>query len=81
MGDKHVWEMRVRIYGENYSDSLANTPLTLTAGKLMGFSASYIDNDGSQQRESMMGSVDTAGHKNNQGYLDASVFGSLRLVE
>ncbi|PUA29109.1 MAG: hypothetical protein B0W54_00375 [Cellvibrio sp. 79] len=81
MGDKHVWEMRVRIYGENYSDSQANTPLKLTAGKLMGFSASYIDNDGSQQRESMMGSVDTQGHKNNQGYLDASVFGSMRLVE
>jgi cellulase/cellobiase CelA1/pimeloyl-ACP methyl ester carboxylesterase len=81
VGDKHMWEMRVRIYGENYSDSQVNTPLTLTAGKLMGFSASYIDNDGSAQRESMMGSVDTAGHKNNQGYLDASAFGSLKLVE
>jgi hypothetical protein len=47
----------------------------------MGFSACYIDNDGSPQRESMMGSVNTQGHKNNQGYQDASVFGSLRLVE
>lgn len=81
VGDKHLWEMRVRIYGENYSDSQANTPLKLFAGKLMGFSASYIDNDGSPQRESMMGSVDTQGHKNNQGYIDASVFGSMRLVE
>jgi hypothetical protein len=81
MGDKHLWEMRVRIYGETYSDSRINTPLTLTAGKLMGFSASYIDNDGSSQRESMMGSVDTAGHKNNQGYQNASVLGSMRLVE
>jgi hypothetical protein len=53
----------------------------LSAGKLMGFSASYIDNDGTQQRQSMMGSVDTPGHRNNQGYIDASVFGSLRLVE
>lgn len=81
VGDKHLWEMRVRIYGEDYSDSRVNTPLTLTAGKLMGFSASYIDNDGSPQRESMMGSVNTQGHKNNQGYIDASVFGSMRLVE
>jgi cellulase/cellobiase CelA1 len=81
MGDKHVWEMRVRIYGEDYSDSSANTPLTLTVGKELGFSASYIDNDGSPQRESMMGSVDTAGHKNNQGYINASSFGSLKLVE
>lgn len=81
VGDKHLWELRVRIYGEDYADWKTNTPLKLTTGKLMGFSASYIDNDGSQQRESMMGSVDTQGHKNNQGYLDASVFGSLKLVE
>ncbi|HSC67252.1 MAG TPA: sugar-binding protein [Cellvibrio sp.] len=81
MGDKHRWEMRVRIYGEDYADWKTNVPLKLAVGKLMGFSATYIDNDGSAQRESMMGSVDTAGHKNNQGYLDASVFGSLRLVE
>lgn len=81
VGDKHLWEMRVRIYGEDYADWKTNVPLKLAAGKLMGFSAAYIDNDGSSQRESMMGSVDTQGHKNNQGYLDASVFGSMRLVE
>lgn len=80
-GSKHIWELRVRIYGEDYADWKANTPLKLFSGKLMGFSACYIDNDGSPQRESMMGSVNTPGHKNNQGYLDASVFGSLRLVE
>jgi len=80
-GTQHYWELRVRIYGEDYADWKSNTPLQLYAGKLMGFSACYIDNDGSSQRESMMGSVDTQGHKNNQGYLDASVFGSLLLVE
>lgn len=80
-GSKHLWELRVRIYGEDYADWKTNTPLKLFSGKLMGFSACYIDNDGSAQRESMMGSVNTPGHKNNQGYLDASVFGSLRLVE
>ena len=80
-GTQHYWEMRVRIYGDDYADWKTNTPLTLFAGKLMGFSACYIDNDGSSQRESMMGSVDTQGHKNNQGYLDASVFGSILLVE
>lgn len=80
-GNLHRWEMRVKIFGEDYADWKTNTPLTLFAGKLMGFSAAYIDNDGSAQRESMMGSVDTQGHKNNQGYLDASVFGTLQLVE
>ncbi|MEN0038886.1 MAG: sugar-binding protein [Cellvibrio sp.] len=80
-GNLHRWEMRVKIFGEDYADWKTNIPLTLYAGKLMGFSAAYIDNDGSPQRESMMGSVDTQGHKNNQGYLDASVFGTLQLVE
>jgi len=80
-GTQHYWELRIRIYGEDYADWKSNTPLQLYAGKLMGFSACYIDNDGSSQRESMMGSVDTQGHKNNQGYLDASVFGSMLLVE
>ncbi len=80
-GSKHLWELRVRIYGEDYADWKTNTPLKLFSGKLMGFSACYIDNDGSPQRESMMGSVNTPGHKNNLGYQDASVFGSLRLVE
>ncbi len=77
----HTWELRIKIYGEDYADWKTNTPLALYAGKLMGFSAAYIDNDGSPQRESMMGSVDTRGHKNNEGYLDASVFGTMLLVE
>jgi hypothetical protein len=80
-GTQHYWEMRIRIFGADYDDEKANVPLQLYTGKLMGFSACYIDNDGSPQRESMMGSVDTQGHKDNLGYLDASVFGSMLLVE
>jgi cytochrome c553 len=81
VGDKHMWEMSVRIYDASYADNAVNTPLMLTSGKLMGFSAAYIDNDGSSQRESMMGSVDTQGHINNLGYQDASVFGTMQLIE
>ncbi len=80
-GDKHMWEMSVRIYDASYADNSVNTPLVLAAGKLMGFSAAYIDNDGSSQRESMMGSVDTQGHRDNRGYQDASVFGTMQLVD
>lgn len=81
VGSKHLWEMSVRVYGENYNDATTNTPVVLFAGKQMGFSVCYNDNDGSPQRESMIGSVDTQGHKNDQGYIDASVFGSMTLVE
>lgn len=87
-GSRHIWEMSIRIYGDDYDDQneSANTPLTLFAGKTMGFSACYIDNDNSIQqssyeRESMMGSVNTQGHKNNLGYQNADVLGSLTLVE
>jgi hypothetical protein len=73
--------MSMRIYGENYNDNAANTPVSLFAGKLMGFSACYNDNDASSQRESMVGSVDTQGHKNDMGYKDASVFGTMQLIE
>lgn len=81
VGGKHLWEMSLRVYGENYNDATTNTPLTLFAGKQMGFSACYNDNDSSAQRESMVGSVDTQGHKSDQGYINASVFGSMTLVE
>jgi hypothetical protein len=81
VGSKHLWEMSLRVYGENYNDAGGNAPLTLFAGKQMGFSACYNDNDSSAQRESMIGSVDTQGHKSDQGYINASVFGSMNLVE
>ncbi len=81
LGGKHLWEMSMRVYGENYLDGTANVPVPLFVGKLMGFSAAYNDNDASAQRESMIGSVDTVGHKNNMGYIDASVFGSMRLMD
>jgi Carbohydrate family 9 binding domain-like len=78
-GTQHLWEMSMRVYGENYVNNTTSA-LTLAAGKVMGFSMAYNDNDASAERESMMGSVDTPGHRNNEGYLNASVFGSLRLV-
>jgi hypothetical protein len=80
-GTRHIWEMSMRVYGENYDDNKVNVPLVLTLNKLMGFSVCYNDNDASANRESMIGSVDTQGHKDDQGYINASVFGSMRLVE
>lgn len=87
-GTRHLWEISMLIYGDNYNDQnpQVNTPLTLFAGKEMGFSASYIDNDNSipassYERESMMGSVNTQGHMDNLGYQNADVLGSLTLVE
>lgn len=79
-GDTSIWEMSIKVYGEDYTLAGPNTPLVLTAPKTMGFSLAYCDNDGKAARESFLGSVDTPGHLNNEGYLDASVFGTLELL-
>ncbi len=87
-GNLHIWEMSVRVYADDYdfTPGATNQPVELYEGKVLGFSAAYIDNDNSIpesafERESMMGSVDTQGHKDNQGYLNADVFGTLTLIE
>ena len=53
----------------------------LYAGKIMGFTPSYIDDDGNGGREHFMSAVYTDGHNTNQGYINADSFGSLMLVE
>lgn len=87
-GTRHMWEMRISVYGDqyNFAQNAFNSPVSLYAGKTLGFSACYIDNDNSipesrYEREHMMGSVDTQGHKDDLGYINADVFGTLRLVE
>jgi len=79
-GDTSVWEMAIRVYGDDYRLAGTNTPRVLTAAKIMGFSLAYCDNDGPTSRESFIGSVNTPGHLANEGYLDASVFGTLELL-
>ncbi len=84
-GNRHTWEMRMRIYGPDYNFNGSNTPLKLYEGKIMGFTASYIDNDaqnvngGSIFREHFIGSVDTEGHRLNQGFTNSDGFGSILL--
>ncbi|MEO1339186.1 MAG: sugar-binding protein, partial [Myxococcota bacterium] len=61
--------------------SAANTPVTLSAGKRIGFSLAYGDNDGHQRRENFMGSRENHGANNDAGYINADVFGRVLLVE
>ncbi len=80
-GNKHIWEMRMRIYDDSYNRCGQNTPVKLFEGKEIGFSASYIDNDGASERDHMLGSVDSELHKNNEGYFNADSFGTLKLIK
>jgi hypothetical protein len=79
-GNTYLWEMSLKVFGENYSFAGPNSPLSLAMGKILGFTLAYCDNDAGDTRESFIGSVDTQGHIDNLGYQDASVFGTLHLV-
>ncbi|MEM1024574.1 MAG: sugar-binding protein [Myxococcota bacterium] len=80
-GKRHLWEMKIRVFGADFREGEDNSPVLLAPGKVLGFSLAYGDNDGKQSRENFMGSRKTHGKNNDEGYVDADVFGSLRLLE
>ncbi len=47
----------------------------------MGLMVAWCDNDGSEIRENFIGSESAPGDKKDRGWIDAGLFGSLRLVE
>lgn len=79
-----VWEVAMSIYNDTFvfpNENNAIKPIRLHAKKEMGFMLAYCDNDGSEFRESFMGSTDIKpvnGDK-NLGYKTADVFGSVIL--
>ncbi len=81
-GDRYLWEMAIKLFADDFDEARQdNTPVALAADKRIGFSLAYGDNDGNSQRENFMGSRQTHGAGNDGGWVDADVFGSIRLVE
>lgn len=83
-GSRYIWEMSIKVVGESfnlYNDEVESHLVDLFPGKTMGFTASYIDNDGGSTRESFIGSVDSELHHRNQGYINSASFGTMTLVE
>ncbi|BAO56043.1 hypothetical protein NMS_2034 [Nonlabens marinus S1-08] len=81
-GSMYVWEMAIKLYGKNFDEnSNANIPVSIKAEKRIGFSVAYGDNDGRLTRENFMGSKKTHGANNDEGYINADVFGSLLFKE
>ena len=78
-GMRHIWEVAVKIYDDQYVDEGENLPVNLEVGKKMGFAIAYCDNDGSAEREHFIGSVAIDGQDKNRGWIDAGVFEELRL--
>ncbi|MEM9171491.1 MAG: CBM9 family sugar-binding protein [Pseudomonadota bacterium] len=81
-GDKVIWEVAIDIYTDDYvDDSDDNTPVALSAGKIMGLMLAYCDNDGSPIRENFIGSEQTPEDRTDSGWIDAGLFGQLELIE
>ncbi len=82
--NKIVWEAAFDIYPDSFSDE-NNTakPVTLSSGKKMGFMVAYCDSDGMDGREHFIGSheIEPVNGDRNRGYLDASVFDTLVLMD
>ena len=84
---KIYWEARISVYGDDYQDQYSKgespaVPVQLENGKTLGFMVAYCDNDGSDSREHFIGDVEIepVNGDRNLGYIDASVFGRLVLV-
>lgn len=81
-GDKIIWEVAIDIYTDDYIDGGDNnTPIKLSAGKVLGLMVAYCDNDGSELRENFIGSEVVLSGATDRGYIDAGLFGALVLDE
>jgi hypothetical protein len=81
-GSQHLWEMAISLYNNTFDQSSQdNLPVTISRLKLIGFSIAYGDNDGNNSRENFMGSKESHGQNNDEGYINSDVFGSLLFVK
>jgi uncharacterized protein (DUF362 family) len=79
--DLMIWEAEIRAFPATYSEArgAVNESVALFAGKRLGFALAYCDSD-STKRDHFMGS-EPMPEGRDYGWLDASVFGRLELVE
>lgn len=82
-GNKYTWELEFKIFDKSYNEnSVSNTPVGLSANKVMGFAIAYCDDDDGQ-RDNMIG--DIPDHYDYNGpypfYRFTNEFGKLTLVD
>lgn len=78
-GNKHIWECAVKLFDDSFDITANNTPVKLSENKIVGFALAYCDNDQSAQRESFLGSEIVQGEDKNRGWIDAGIFGKVKL--
>ncbi len=77
-GDRYLWEIAIHMYNDTFNETIETNPFEeLIEDHTIGFSIAYGDNDGSNQRDHFIGSKETHGVNNDEGYKDSKVFGSV----
>lgn len=77
-----IWEVKMYLYKDTYDDnSNSNNSVKLAANKKVGFAIAYCDNDYSVERENFIGSIPVEGDDKNRGWIDANIFGTLKLID
>ncbi|HTF81498.1 MAG TPA: sugar-binding protein, partial [Cytophagales bacterium] len=77
---KYVWEAAFKVYDKNFTLTNPGQPVSLFAGKKMGWALSYCDNDGRAQRDHFFGSEYVSATDKNIAYINADVFGTVELI-
>lgn len=79
---KVIWELAISVYDDKFKPNMGKKPVTLHAGKVLGFMLAYCDNDGSKTREHFIGStkIEPINGDTNLGYRLADVFSKLTLI-
>jgi hypothetical protein len=81
-GNTHTWEIALDVYTDAYVDQAETNPKAeLKAGKLMGYAVAYCDSDDGGYRENFYGSMNIPGTDKNRAWIDASILGTLMLVD
>jgi hypothetical protein len=79
-GNVYTWELEVKEFPETFVYGGTTQPVTLTLGKKSGFNIAYCDNDETTGRESFIGSRFLQPADRDRGYIDASIFATVELV-
>ena len=79
-GNTTIWEVKILLFDDTYNEDAENFAIDLHAGKIVGFALAYCDNDNSKTRENFIGSLYVDGEDKNQGYKNANIFGTIKLI-
>jgi hypothetical protein len=86
-GNKAIWEFSLIVYNDTYEDTMSDKDSArarLHAGKVMGLSLAYCDNDkpdvNPKTRDNFFGSVWVPAPAYNDHWMNANYFGTVKLV-